>query len=81
MHNDLAPKFTIITITYNAEKVLEDTIQSIITQTYKNIEYILVDGASTDKTMEIVNKYRDHIHTVISEPDKGLYDAFVHCIV
>lgn len=75
MHNHFAPKFTIITVTYNAEKVLEDTIQSVVSQTYKNIEYILVDGASTDKTLNIVNKYRNHLHTVISEPDKGLYDA------
>lgn len=69
------PKFSIITVTYNAEKVLEDTIQSIVTQTYKNVEYILVDGGSTDGTLDIINKYRAHIHTVVSEPDKGLYDA------
>ncbi len=69
------PKFSIITVTYNAETVLEDTIQSIVAQTYKNLEYIIIDGASKDKTMEIVNRYRDHIHTVISEPDQGLYDA------
>ncbi len=69
------PRFSIITVTYNAAKVLEDTIQSIVTQTYKNIEYIIVDGASTDGTMSIVNRYRNHIHTVVSEPDDGLYDA------
>ena len=55
--------------------MLEDTIQSIITQTYKNVEYILIDGASTDNTMRIIERYRDHIHTVVSEPDQGLYDA------
>ena len=77
MHNitHLHPKFSIITVTYNAENVLEDTIQSVITQTYRNVEYIIVDGKSTDKTMEIVNRYKDHIHTIVSEPDKGLYDA------
>lgn len=77
MHNATHPhpKFSIITVTYNAEKVLEDTIQSIVTQTYKNVEYILVDGGSTDGTLDIINKYRAHIHTVVSEPDKGLYDA------
>lgn len=77
MHNATHPhpKFSIITVTYNAEKVLEDTIQSIVTQTYKNVEYILVDGGSTDGTLDIINKYRTHIHTVVSEPDKGLYDA------
>lgn len=69
------PKFSIITVTYNAAKVLEDTIQSIVTQTYKNVEYIIIDGRSTDGTLGIINKYRNHIHTVISEPDQGLYDA------
>lgn len=71
----LHPKFTIVTVTFNAGNVIEDTIQSVITQTYKNIEYIIIDGQSADKTMTIVNRYRKHIHTVVSEPDKGLYDA------
>ncbi len=75
MHTKLNPRISIITVTYNADGVLEDTVQSIVTQTYKNIEYIIVDGASTDNTMQIVEKYRKHIHTVVSEPDKGLYDA------
>ena len=69
------PKFSIITVTYNAEKVLEDTIQSVISQTYRNVEYIIVDGASKDHTLEIINKYHNRINKVISEPDKGLYDA------
>lgn len=69
------PKFSIITVTYNAEKVLEDTIQSVIAQTYHRVEYIIVDGASKDGTTAIIERYRPHIHTVISEPDKGLYDA------
>lgn len=69
------PKFSIITVTYNAGKTLEDTIQSVITQTYKNVEYIIVDGASTDNTLNIIRQYRDRIHTVVSEPDHGLYDA------
>lgn len=77
MHNLVKPhpRFSIITVTYNAEAVLEDTIQSIITQTYKNVEYILIDGGSTDRTLEIIASYRDHIHTLVSEPDHGLYDA------
>lgn len=77
MHNPqhLHPKFSIVTVTYNAGSTLEDTIQSVITQTYKDVEYIIVDGKSTDNTMEIVRHYQDHIHTVVSEPDKGLYDA------
>ena len=69
------PKFSIITVTYNAEKVLEDTIQSVVFQTYRNVEYILVDGNSKDNTLAIIHKYRDRITHIISEPDKGLYDA------
>lgn len=76
MHNThLHPKFSIITVTYNAAQVLEDTIQSVITQTYKGVEYIIIDGGSKDGTLDITNRYKTHIHTVISEPDKGLYDA------
>lgn len=76
MHsNHLHPKFSIITVTYNAANVLEGTIQSIVTQTYKNTEYIIVDGGSTDGTLDIIHKYKEHIHTLVSEPDKGLYDA------
>ena len=69
------PKFSIITVTYNAGKVLEDTIQSVVFQTYRNVEYIIVDGGSKDNTLEIAGKYRDRISKIISEPDKGLYDA------
>lgn len=75
MHNHVHPKFSIITVTYNAGAVLEDTIQSVITQTYRNVEYIIVDGDSKDHTLDIINRYREHIHTLVSEPDKGLYDA------
>lgn len=75
MTNHPHPKFSIITVTYNAGKVLEDTIQSVIFQTYRHVEYIIVDGASKDNTLEIVQKYRDRISIVVSEPDKGLYDA------
>ena len=76
MHNTrLHPKFSIITVTYNAGATLEDTIQSVITQTYRNLEYIIIDGGSKDRTLEIIEQYRPHIHKVICEPDKGLYDA------
>ncbi len=77
MHNThhLHPRFSIITVTYNAGSLLEDTIQSVITQTYKNFEYIIIDGKSTDNTLEIIERYRDRISVVVSEPDKGLYDA------
>ena len=75
MTNHPHPKFSIITVTYNAGKVLEDTIQSVVFQTYRNVEYIIVDGGSTDNTLEIAHKYRERISKIISEPDKGLYDA------
>ncbi len=75
MHNKWNPKFSIITVTYNAAAVLDDTIQSVLTQSYKNVEYLIIDGGSTDGTMEIVEGYGNCIQTVISEPDKGLYDA------
>ena len=73
--NNPHPKFSIITVTYNAGKVLEDTIQSVVFQTYRNVEYISVDGGSTDNTLDVVHKYQERISKVISEPDKGLYDA------
>ena len=75
MHNHPTPKFSIITVTYNAEAVLEDTIQSVISQTYHHVEYIIVDGASKDSTLSIIDRYRDRITRIVSEPDKGLYDA------
>lgn len=75
MHNHPTPKFSIITVTYNAEATVEDTIQSVIAQTYRHIEYIVIDGASKDRTLSIVEKYRDSITHLVSEPDKGLYDA------
>lgn len=71
-----APKISIITACYNAEKTIEQTIQSVLNQTYDNIEYIIIDGASTDGTMGIVGKYSHYMSKAISEPDKGIYDAF-----
>jgi len=67
--------FSIITITYNAAQWLERTIQSIISQTYPDIEYIIVDGGSTDGTIEIITNYKLRITKWISESDRGLYDA------
>ena len=69
------PIFSIITVCYNAAATIEDTIQSVISQTYHHIEYIIVDGGSKDGTMDIVRRYADRIAHIISEPDKGLYDA------
>ncbi|MEO8795300.1 MAG: glycosyltransferase family 2 protein [Daejeonella sp.] len=68
-------KISLITVTYNAAEFLEECIQSVINQTYKNLQYIIVDGGSTDKTISIINKYKEHISVFISEPDKGIYDA------
>lgn len=68
-------KVSIITITYNSGATLRDTIDSVVNQTYPNIEYIIVDGLSKDNTMTIVDGYRDKIAKVISEKDHGLYDA------
>jgi glycosyltransferase involved in cell wall biosynthesis len=66
---------SIITVTYNAEKYLERTIRSITAQTYPHIEYLIIDGGSTDGTLDIVRKYETHVQYWISEPDQGLYDA------
>lgn len=73
--NNKAPLISIITVVYNGEKYLEQTIQSVINQTYKNIEYIVIDGGSTDGTLDIIKKYEEHISYWVSESDKGLYDA------
>ena len=68
-------KVSIITITYNSAETIEDTIQSVLSQDYPNVEYIIVDGASKDSTLEIVERYRSSISKIISERDKGIYDA------
>jgi glycosyltransferase involved in cell wall biosynthesis len=68
-------KISIITVCFNSAETIEKTLESVSKQSYKNIEYIIVDGASNDKTIEIVKKYEAIISKFISEPDKGLYDA------
>lgn len=70
------PKISIVTIAYNCEKEIEETILSVINQQYDNKEYLIIDGASKDGTMDVVSKYRDKIDVIISEPDKGRSDAF-----
>ncbi|NIM10380.1 MAG: glycosyltransferase [Candidatus Aminicenantes bacterium] len=68
-------KITIVTVVYNGAKHLEQAIRSIINQTYDNIEYIVIDGGSTDGTLDIIQHYEDHIAYWVSEPDNGIYDA------
>ncbi len=68
-------KVSIITVCLNSERTIDDVIQSVISQDYPDIEYIIVDGNSTDKTLQIISKYSDTISKVISEPDEGMYFA------
>lgn len=70
------PRVTIITIVYNGREHIEQTIQSVLDQSYGNIEYIIVDGGSTDGTLDIIRKYNNRIAYWISEPDRGISDAF-----
>ncbi len=69
------PKLSIITIVYNNARDIERTMLSVLNQTYANIEYIIIDGLSTDGTLEIIKKYQDKIAKLISEKDEGIYDA------
>ena len=67
---------TVVTVVYNAEDLIEATIKSVISQTaFENIQYLIIDGASTDNTMSIVKNYADEIDVLVSEPDKGIYHA------
>ena len=76
-------KFTIVTVTYNAEGVLRPTTDSVLMQSYAHVEHLIIDGASTDHTLQIAEEYRQksadasrgHEISIISEPDKGIYDA------
>lgn len=68
-------KVSVITVCYNSSETIENTIQSVVSQNYSNIEYIIVDGLSTDDTLKIVDKYKKNIARIISEKDDGIYDA------
>lgn len=68
-------KISIITVSYNAEETIEESIKSVLSQAYDDIEYIIIDGGSTDDTVKIVEKYRKSLQYFVSEPDKGIYDA------
>ena len=68
-------KFSVITVCFNSEKTIERTIKSVLSQSYKNFEYIVVDGRSSDQTTQIIDRYKSSIDVYISEEDQGLYDA------
>jgi len=68
-------KISLITVCLNAESTILQCIQSVFDQNFKNIEYIIIDGGSTDKTLQIINQYKDKIDILLSEPDAGIYDA------
>jgi len=70
------PLISIITACYNSEKTISNTIESIIKQKYKNIEFIIIDGKSEDKTLNIIENYKEQISKIVSEKDAGIYDAF-----
>lgn len=72
---NLKPKFSIITVTYNAASVITPTLQSIAAQSYRNFEFLLIDGGSSDNTVELVRNSGIEIAVLVSERDKGLYDA------
>lgn len=71
----LAPKISIITVCYNAEKYIEETILSVISQDYSNLEYIIIDGKSKDNTLAVIEKYAHSVAKIVSEKDSGIYDA------
>ena len=72
---EVRTKISIVTVSYNAVKTIEQTINSVVNQSYPNIEYIIVDGGSTDGTVDIIKKYENKIAHWVSEPDAGIYDA------
>jgi glycosyltransferase involved in cell wall biosynthesis len=68
-------KLSLVTVVYNAQDTIGQCIESVISQNYPDLEYIIIDGGSTDNTIQIINKYLAHINVFISEPDNGIYDA------
>ena len=70
-------KISIITSCFNREATIGQAIESVLSQDYPDIEYIVVDGASKDRSLEVINRYKDRISKIISEPDKGMYEASI----
>ncbi len=68
-------KITVVTVCYNAAETIRNTLESVASQNHADIEHIIIDGGSSDNTMRVVNQYGRHVARIISEPDKGLYDA------
>ena len=73
--NESPLKISIITVSFNSAETIEQTIKSVLEQDYENYEYIIIDGGSTDGTVDIIEKYADDLAYFVSEPDNGLYDA------
>jgi glycosyltransferase involved in cell wall biosynthesis len=73
--DSLKPCVTVITVVFNSAETLEETVRSVVNQTYDNVEYIIVDGGSTDGSLDIINKYENFIDYWVSEQDAGIYDA------
>ena len=70
-----SPLISVVTVCLNAERYIEQTIQSVLGQSWQRLEYIIVDGGSTDKTVDIINRYREHLARFVSEKDEGIADA------
>lgn len=68
-------KVSVVTVTYNCDTIIESTLLSVIAQSYKNIEYVIIDGGSRDGTLDVLRKYNSYINVLVSEPDNGIYDA------
>lgn len=68
-------KISLITVVYNARNTIEKCVESVVSQKFKNIQYIVIDGGSTDGTLAVLDRYRKNIHVLVSEPDNGIYDA------
>lgn len=71
----VSPKVSVITVSYNSSGTISDTIKSVLSQTYPDIEYIVIDGSSTDGTIDVIGSFGSKVTKCISEPDKGIYDA------